>query len=232
MNDMSSAFNAARREFPSQVSTAASEPNASNRHDTKVPSVDHRRQSSRTVEINIAVMVERDANGEALIRELQRQRAVVRHVWPLPSQLPLQYDAIFCKVTEDLPQRIPWVPGEPSSALILVDDGMGPLNLELMHNCASHGILHYPATSRAIQTVLMLARESFQYERRLRGRIEKLDESLRTMRLVERAKGLLVKLKNISEEEAYAFLRKQAMEKRVTIGMVAATVIDSHELLS
>lgn len=182
--------------------------------------------------MNIAVMVERDAHGEALIRELQRQRAVVRHVWPLPSQLPLQYDVIFCKLADDLPQRIPWVPGEPSSALILVDDGVDPLNLELMHNCASHGILHYPATSRAIQSVLMLARESFQYERRLRGRIEKLDESLRTMRLVERAKGLLVKLKNISEEDAYAFLRKQAMEKRVTIGTVAATVIDSHELLS
>lgn len=231
MNDMSSAFNAARRELPSQISRVASEP-ASNRQDTKARSADHQRQSSRTVEMNIAVMVERDAHGEALIRELQRQRAVVRHVWPLPSQLPLQYDVIFCKLADDLPQRIPWVPGEPSSALILVDDGVDPLNLELMHNCASHGILHYPATSRAIQSVLMLARENFQYERRLRGRIEKLDESLRTMRLVERAKGLLVKLKNISEEDAYAFLRKQAMEKRVTIGTVAATVIDSHELLS
>ena len=87
-------------------------------------------------------------------------------------------------------------------------------------------MLHYPATSRMIQSVLMLARESFQYERRLRGRIEKLDESLRTMRLVERAKALLVRLKNISEEEAYSFLRKQAMEKRVTIGTVAATVIE------
>jgi len=232
MNEMSSTFNATRRELPSQVSRAASEPNASNRHDTKSPPSDHRRQSSRIAGMNIAVMVERDTNGEALIRELQRQRALVRHVWPLPSQLPLQYDAIFCKLTEDLPQRIPWVPGEPSSALILVDDGVDPLNLELIHNCASHGILHYPAMSRAIQSVLMLARESFQYERRLRGRIEKLDESLRTMRLVERAKGLLVKLKNISEEDAYAFLRKQAMEKRVTIGTVAATVIDSYELLS
>ena len=37
---------------------------------------------------------------------------------------------------------------------------------------------------------------------------------------------------NLSEEEAYNFLRKQAMEKRVTIGAVAAAVIDSHELLS
>jgi len=106
------------------------------------------------------------------------------------------------------------------------------LNLKLIHNCAAHGLLHYPATSRVIQSVLMLAREHFQYERRLRGRIEKLDENLRTMRVVERAKVLLIRLKNLTEDEAYSFLRKQAMEKRVTIAAVATAVIDSHDLLS
>ncbi len=192
----------------------------------------HGRQGGPAMELNVAVIVERDDHGEFLIRELQRQRVGVRHIWPLPAQIPLQYDVLFCALSDDLPQRIPWVPGEPSAALILVDDGKAPLNLKLIHNCAAHGLLHYPATSRMIQAVLMLAREHFQYERRLRGRIEKLDENLRTMRLVERAKTLLIRMKNLNEEEAYNFLRKQAMEKRVTIGAVAAAVIDSHELLS
>ncbi|MEO5757393.1 MAG: ANTAR domain-containing protein [Mesorhizobium sp.] len=203
------------------------------RQDSRAPSAERPpRQSDRPQELNVAAIVERDDNGEFLIRELQRMRANVRHIWPAPSQIPLQYDAIFVALSNDLPQRIPWVPGEPSSALILVDDGKDPLNLKLIHNCAGHGLLHYPATSRMIQAVLMLAREHFQYERRLRGRIEKLDENLRTTRLVERAKVLLIQLKNLSEEEAYNFLRKQAMEKRVTIGQVASAIIDSHELLS
>ncbi|MBX3596759.1 MAG: hypothetical protein KF874_04215 [Rhizobiaceae bacterium] len=119
------------------------------------------KHTQRTGELNLAVIVERDDNGEFLIRELQRMRANVRHVWPAPAQVPLQYDAIFCTISNDLPQRIPWVPGEPSSALILVDDGKAPLNLNLIHNCAAHGLLHYPATSRMIQSVLMLAREHF-----------------------------------------------------------------------
>lgn len=190
------------------------------------------RATGLPAEFTVAVIVERDDNGEFLIRELQRQRVAVRHIWPKPAQIPLQYDAIFCLLSDDLPQRIPWVPGEPSSALILVDDGKAPLNLKLVHNCAAHGMLHYPATARMIQSALMMAREHFQYERRLRGRIDKLDENLRTMRVVERAKALLIRLKNLSEEEAYNFLRKQAMEKRVTIGAIAAAVIDSHELLS
>jgi len=193
---------------------------------------DHRKHGGRSTELNVAVIVERDDNGEFLIRELQRQRASVRYIWPPPNQLPLQHDVIFCQLSAGLLQRIPWVPGEPSSALVLVDDGKEPLNLELIHNCAGHGVLHYPATCRMIQTVLMLSRESFQYERRLRGRIDKLDDSLRTTRLVERAKSLLVRMRNISDEEAYGFLRTRAMEKRVTIGVVASTVIDSYELLS
>lgn len=202
-----------------------------NRLSGRVPSGDQRRPGARSSELNVAVIVERDDNGEFLIRELQRLRAVVRHIWPAPAQLPLQHDVIFCVLSEDLPQRIPWVPGEPSSALVVVDDGKQPLDLKLIHNCAGHGVLHFPATSRAIQTVLMLSRESFQYERRLRGRIDKLDDSLRTTRLVERAKSLLVRTKNLTDEEAYSFLRTRAMEKRVTIGAVASTVIDSYELL-
>ena len=84
---------------------------------------EQRRLDNRPAELNIAVIVERDDSGEFLIRELQRQRAGVRHIWPLPAQLPLQYDAVFCLLSKDLPQRLPWVPGEPSCALILVDDG-------------------------------------------------------------------------------------------------------------
>lgn len=221
-----------RRDYMSRVNQGLTSAVTAQVPANRSAAADQRRQGSCVAELNIAAIVERDDNGEFLIRELQRQRAVVRHIWPLPAQLPLQYDVVFCNLSSDLPQRIPWVPGEPSAALILVDDGTEPLNLELIHNCAGHGILHYPATSRVIQSALLLARESFQYERRLRGRIEKLDESLRTMRLVERAKALLVRIKNISEEEAYSFLRKKAMEKRVNIGAVAATVIDSHELLN
>ncbi len=182
-------------------------------------------------DLNVAVIVDRDDDGERLIRELQRLRCNVHHEWPMPSQIPAQYDAIFCALTDDLPQRLPWIPGEPASALVVVDSGKRPIDLKLLHNCAAHGVLHYPTTGQAVQASLALARSHFLYERRLRGRIDKLDESLRTMRSVERAKSLLIRIKNVSEEEAYNYLRRQAMERRVTIGAVASAIIDSHDLL-
>ncbi|MDX8485616.1 ANTAR domain-containing response regulator [Mesorhizobium humile] len=183
-------------------------------------------------DLNVAVIVERDDDGERLVRELQRLRCSVHHIWPMPPQIPAQFDAIYCALTDDLPQRLPWIPGEPAAALVVVERGGGALDLRLMHNCAAHGVLHYPTTARSVQASLALARGHYLYEKRLRGRIDKLDESLRTMRSVERAKSLLIRVKHVSEEEAYNYLRRQAMERRVTIGAVANAIIDSHELLS
>jgi AmiR/NasT family two-component response regulator len=183
-------------------------------------------------DLKVAVVVERDDDGERLVRELQRLRCQVHHEWPMPPQIPVHYDAVFCALSADLPQRLPWIPGEPGAALVVIDRGDGPLDLKLLHNCAAHGVLHYPTTARSVQAVLSLARSHFLYERRLRGRIDKLDESLRTMRSVERAKSLLMRVKNVTEEEAYNYLRRQAMERRVTIGAVASAVVDSYDLLS
>lgn len=181
--------------------------------------------------ISIAVVTERNDDGERLIRELQRLRAKVQHIWPLPQQLPSDYDVIFCDLTEDLPCRLPWLPGEPDSALVLIVSEQTPYNLKLLHRCAAQAVLHYPVSPLAVQTSLALGREHHLYERRLRGRIDKLDDNLRTMRSVERAKSIVMRSKNVDEEEAYHFLRRQAMARRVSIGTIANAVIDSQELL-
>ena len=47
-------------------------------------------------------------------------------------------------------------------------------------------------------------------------RIDKLDETLRSFRSVERAKSILMEKRNLDEEEAYHFMRRQAMSQRVS----------------
>lgn len=182
-------------------------------------------------ELNVALIVELDTDGEQLMRELQRLRCAVRHIWPMPPQLPEGYDVVYCALVDDLPRRIPWLPGEPAAALVIVDRGREPLSLKLIQNCAGHGMIHYPVTTRSTTGSLAMAREHYLYEQRLRGRIDKLDENLRTMRTVERAKLILMRTRNVTEEEAYNFLRNQAMERRATIGVISNAIIDSHELL-
>ncbi len=181
--------------------------------------------------LGVAVATERNDDGARLIRELQRLRAEVHHVWPMPQQLPSEYDVVFCDLTEDLPGRLPWLPGEADSALVLIISERTPFNLKLLHRCAAQAVLHCPVSPLAVQTSLALAREHHLYEQRLRGRIDKLDDNLRTMRSVERAKSIVMRSKNLDEEEAYHFLRRQAMARRVSIGTIANAVIDSQELL-
>jgi len=181
--------------------------------------------------LDISVITRPGEAGERLIRELQRLRCRVTHVWPAPEQISIDADVVFCDLMEDLPRRLPWLPGEPGAALVVLIRDDTAVDFRILHNCAPHAVLHQPASGKAIQCNLMIAREHFLYERRLRGRIGKLDDNLRTMRSVERAKTILMHKQSLSEEEAYHHLRRLAMEKRKTIGAVATAVVDSQELL-
>lgn len=182
-------------------------------------------------DLDIGVLARRDEPVDHLIRELQRTRARVRHIWPMPEQIPVDYDLVLCELCPDLPKRLPWLPGLPSAALILVLPVGVPLDLGVLHICAPHAVVHLPVTPDAVLSALAIARSHFLYEQRLRSRIEKLDDNLRTMRSVERAKAILIETKKLSEQDAYHFLRRTAMERRVSIGTLAATIVDSQELL-
>lgn len=182
-------------------------------------------------DLDVAVLTAPDEAGEEIVRELQRTRARVRQIWPVPELVPTTCDLIFCDLLDDLPRRLPWLPGEPDAALILIVDSQKPLDLDLLHNCAPHAVVYRPATASAVLSSLLVGRSHFLYERRLLARVAKLDDNLRAMRSVERAKSILMRSRELSEEEAYHYLRSQAMERRVTIGALANAIVDSQDLL-
>ena len=200
----------------------------------EVASAREREPASAAAEISsleIVVAVPRDEEGDTLARELLRTRSGVRRLWPLPPRLPDGVDVMFCELTPELPQCLPWVPGQPLAALVVVTPAVQMPPLKLLRNCAPHAVLHRPFTSGTVLTSLAVARAQFLYEQRLRGRIDKLDETLRSFRSVERAKNILMEERNLDEEAAYHFMRRQAMSQRVSVGAVAAAIIDSRDIL-
>jgi len=54
---------------------------------------------------------------------------------------------------------------------------------------------------------------------------------LQDRKLIDRAKGLLMQRQGLSEPEAYARLRKAAMNKGVKLSDIAQQMIDMAELL-
>jgi AmiR/NasT family two-component response regulator len=181
--------------------------------------------------LEILMAVPRDEDGDLLARELLRTRGSVRRVWPLPSRLSDAVDVMFCELVLALPQCLPWVPGQPTAALVVVTQAVQMPQLKLLRNCAPHAVLHRPFTTGTVLTSLAIARAQFLYEQRLRTRIDKLDETLRAFRSVERAKNILMEKRKLGEEEAYHFMRRKAMSQRVSIGAVAAAIIDSYDIL-
>ncbi|MGB9641759.1 MAG: GAF domain-containing protein [Candidatus Ratteibacteria bacterium] len=58
-----------------------------------------------------------------------------------------------------------------------------------------------------------------------------IQEELETRKLVERAKGILMKKENLSEEEAYRKIRKFSMDKRKTMKEIAEAIILASDLM-
>lgn len=59
----------------------------------------------------------------------------------------------------------------------------------------------------------------------LERKVSHLQRQLDERKRVERAKGLIMKQKSLSEDEAYHFLRREAMKKRKSISEIADAVI-------
>jgi AmiR/NasT family two-component response regulator len=193
----------------------------------------HRDQSSRDFgHLNIAVLAENSPAIDMLIRELQRTRARVTHIWPPPASYPIDFDVIFSDLVEDLPERLPWTPGEPSCPLIVLLHDDRPLNASMLRNSTPHGFVSLPVRPNDLVAALVIGLSQFQYEKRLRSRIDKLDDYIRAIRSVERAKNVIMSRKQLNEDEAYHFLRRQAMARRISIGELALAIVDTDEMLA
>ncbi len=166
-----------------------------------------------------------------LLRELQRFRMRVRQVWPMPESVPADADVVYCEYSSDLARRLPWIPGDARSALVVILPATEAVHADALCHATPNAVLPRPFTPNAVLSSLVLARSQFGYERRLRSKIEKLDDNLRSMRTVERAKAILMATRQMPETEAYGFIRRQAMDRRVSASAVAAAIVDSFELL-
>jgi response regulator NasT len=49
--------------------------------------------------------------------------------------------------------------------------------------------------------------------------------------VIDRAKGILMKLKGLTEDEAYVLLRSTAMREKKKIGEIAQSIVTASELL-
>ena len=79
--------------------------------------------------------------------------------------------------------------------------------------------------------VLQVAIARFDQDRALRGQLELAQSQLSERKLVERAKGMLMDEIGLTEEQAFAHLRKLAMDRGQRLGQVAERIVAARDLL-
>ena len=82
-----------------------------------------------------------------------------------------------------------------------------------------------------IQSIVEAAVARFEQYQALRIELADANLKLTERKVVERAKGLLMKSRSLDEEAAYAALRKMAMDRKLKLVEVAQRVIDAADLL-
>jgi len=81
-----------------------------------------------------------------------------------------------------------------------------------------------------IQNILDLCISRFNAFSRLQDELDRTRSALEERKIIDRAKGILMKAKSLTEETAYAMLRKTAMNENKKIAEVAQSVITAAEL--
>jgi two-component system, response regulator / RNA-binding antiterminator len=82
-----------------------------------------------------------------------------------------------------------------------------------------------------VKPVLDVALARFQHEEELRRELTDARSQLSDRKTIDRAKGILMSRQSLSEEDAYARLRKTAMDKGLKLADVAQRILDVADLL-
>lgn len=120
-------------------------------------------------------------------------------------------------------------------ARIAYEDKLGPVIviteylqqdlIEKAREARVFSILQKPLQEREVFPAVELALANYQEIVRLEKQVKELRDTLESRKMVEKAKGILMKSMRISEEEAFKRIQKQSMNKRISMRAVAEAVI-------
>jgi len=126
----------------------------------------------------------------------------------------------LCMITQSCPRPIVMFASDPAR--------------ESIREAVRAGVSAYVVdglSPERITPIIETAVARFEAFQTIKDELDETRTKLSERKLIERAKGILMKEKRISEEDAYRMLRKLAMDKNVTVGAIAEQVITVAKLL-
>jgi two-component system, response regulator PdtaR len=104
----------------------------------------------------------------------------------------------------------------------------------LIDRAAAAGVYGYlikPVSSESLAAQIEVALNRFRDQMLLAAEKQALEHTLETRKLVEKAKGIMMRRLNLSEAEAHKRLQQESQRRRQSLGELARKMIESEELL-
>ena len=119
---------------------------------------------------------------------------------------------------------------QPRPIVMFVDESDDGMIREAMQAGVSAYVID-GLNPKRVKPIIDVAVARFREFQALRDELKKTKATLSERKLIERAKGLLMRERQLSEEEAHAALRKLAMDRQQRLFEVAETLLAFADLL-
>ena len=130
--------------------------------------------------------------------------------------------------------KMPGMDGIEAARLITKDRVCGVLVLtafsqrELVDRARDAGVMAYvlkPFTINDLVPAIEIAISRHRQMKSLEDEVADLYERLETRKIIDRAKGILMKAMGLTEPESFSWIQKTAMDRRISMKQVAQAVI-------
>lgn len=131
----------------------------------------------------------------------------------------------------DVMEQLVMVTRDRPRPIVMFTDEHNP---QVMRQAIQSGVSAYIVEgihSQRLQPILDVAMARFESDQALRSQLQAREAQLAERKRIEQAKGLLMKMKDCNEEEAYGLMRRQAMSRQQKLIQVAEQIIAMGELL-
>lgn len=115
--------------------------------------------------------------------------------------------------------------------VVMFAEKEAPKLIKTIVKAGVNGFVVNDIQAHRIRPIIDIATARFQEAQDLRRELEATKTQLEGRKLIDRAKGLLMSHRDLSEDEAYRALRKMAMDKGRPLAEIAETLIDVLTLL-
>ncbi len=123
-----------------------------------------------------------------------------------------------------------WVQSKPCPVILFTNDDSS----DAIDKSVKIGVNAYIVdgfNSQRIKTIIEIAISRFKRFQSIADELHKTRQQLEDRKLIDKAKGILMKSKNMDEQEAYNVIRKMAMDKSKSMADIAQSLIDVMEMV-